>query len=80
MGRGVLVLEDPFGLEVGKFLVAFVAKKQRLAAIAHEHERVVGDPKLAHGGSPYDSVADKPSRTGEGSELVERSVLTIPQR
>src|ERR1700724_695574 len=30
MGRGVLVLEDPLGLEVGKFLVALVAKKSAL--------------------------------------------------
>jgi hypothetical protein len=78
MGRRVLVLEDPLGLEIKKFLVALVAKKQRLAAITHEHERVMGDPKLAHGGTPFDSVADKPGPMGRVP--VERSVLTIPER
>src|SRR3984893_4009044 len=50
-GWRVFVNEDTLGLEIGKFLVAVVAQEQRLAAIADEHEGIMRNLQLAHGGS-----------------------------
>ena len=52
MSQRIFILEQPLGLEVWKFLVTFVAKKQGLAAIADKHECVVRDFQFAHLSAP----------------------------
>ena len=48
MSRAVLIGENLLGFQVGKFLVAIVAKEQRFASIADENHGVVGDCELIH--------------------------------
>src|SRR6516225_3323652 len=51
--RGRIVVdEDAFCLKIRKLLVACIVQEQRFAAVAHEHECVMGNLKLVHGGSP----------------------------
>src|SRR6516165_5523765 len=48
VGRRVFVDENPFGLQIGKFLIAGIAQEQRFAAVADEYECVVRNVELAH--------------------------------
>ena len=44
--RGILVLKDPFRLQVKRDFIAFVAKKQGLSAISNEDISVMRDPEI----------------------------------
>ena len=48
MSRRVVIDEYPLGLEFGEFLIAVIAQKQRLAAVAHEYDRAVRNPDFRH--------------------------------
>jgi hypothetical protein len=56
-GQRVVVDEHLFGGQIGKFLVAGVAQKQRLAAVADEHDRVMRNADLGAHGSSCDTNA-----------------------
>jgi hypothetical protein len=47
MGRRILIGENLFGFQVGKFLVTVIAQEQRLASVADENHGVVGDCELS---------------------------------
>src|SRR5262249_39729002 len=51
----IVVDEHPLGLKIEEFLVAGVVQEQGLAAVTDEHEGVMGNLKLVHGGSPLNS-------------------------
>lgn len=48
-----MIVEHLLGLQIGEFLVAFVAQKQRLAAIADEYERIMGNFYFFYFISPF---------------------------
>jgi hypothetical protein len=48
VGRGIVVGENLFGLQIGKFLVAVVAQEQRLAPVADKNQTIVRNCDLVH--------------------------------
>ena len=52
VGRRILVGENALGHQIGKLLVAFVAQKERLAAVADEDESVMRNGELVHSETP----------------------------
>jgi hypothetical protein len=61
VGRRILIDEHLFRREIGEFLVADVAQKQRLAAVADKHDRVVWNVDfVAHESSTDSSTSCRP--------------------
>jgi hypothetical protein len=74
-GRRIMVDEDTFGLEVGKFLVARIAQEQRLAPVADENDAGESgfwslDPRLSHA---REKVAGFLNETSKGLHMIAKS-------
>ena len=54
VGRRIFLGEDALDLQIGELLVAVIAQEKRLAAVADEHQGVMGDGELGHMKLPND--------------------------
>src|SRR5690606_29474951 len=57
-GRRIVVLDNLLGFQVREFLIALIAQEDGLAAVAHEHERIMRNFQLVH----YSGLLALPSR------------------
>jgi hypothetical protein len=77
VGRRIVIGEYALGLEVRKLLIALVAQEQRLATVADEHKRIVGNLQFAHIAAPRLNSIERKIQGERRAKVDESQISTI---